>query len=422
MDGYKRFYTALSLCIFLAACAGAGSGVLPFGTRSAQTAHAIPVTTPTPTPSPGLLGGLLSPVIGVVLNILPVCSIIDLSQAQCGAVRNLNVSGMLSGSAPGYHPSDLQKAYNLPSSSAGYGQTIGIVVAYDDPNAESDLAVYRSQFNLPACTTANGCFRKIAQSGSTLPSPDQNWGQEVSVDLDAASAVCPNCHLLLVEANSASASDLIAAVHAAVAQGATVVSNSYTIPEQSSLAADQSQLNFPGVPIVAGAGDSGYGVGWPASLNNVIAVGGTSLKTAPLTMRGFSETAWSMTGGGCSAFTPKPAWQSDSGCSMRTVDDVSADADPYTGISVYDTYLSSNPGWLEYGGTSVATPIVAAAIALAGNGRSIANAGYLYAHRSSFNDVTSGNNGSCNAAYLCNAVPGYDAPTGVGSPKGVAGL
>lgn len=429
MYGYKRLFAGFAMCLFLAACAGAGGGVPQVSPLSPQTAHAFPVNTPSPSPSSGgggllggllgggLLGGVLSPVLGLVGDLLPVCGI-DVSQAQCGAIRNPNASGI----APGYHPSDLQRAYNLPSTTAGQGQTIGIVVAYDDPKAESDLAAYRSNFKLPSCTTANGCFQKIPQSGTALPSPNQSWGQEASVDLDMASAICPNCNLLLVEANSSSPSDLTSAVQTAVAQGATVVSNSYTIPEQSLSGFDVSEWNFPGVPIVAGAGDSGYGVGWPASLDNVIAVGGTTLKRSSFSARGFSESAWSNGGSGCSALVPKPSWQLDSGCTMRTVVDVSADADPTTGVSVYDTYLSQNGGWLEYGGTSVATPIVAAAIALAGNGKSISNAGYLYDHATSFNDITSGQNGSCAVQYLCIAARGYDGPTGLGSPNGVSGL
>jgi subtilase family serine protease len=354
--------------------------------------------------------------------LLPVCSIIDLSQAECGAIRNLNITGTLNGLlgiVSGYHPADLQKAYNLPSATAGYGQTIGIIVAYDDPNAESDLAVYRSKFNLGSCTTANGCFRKIPQNGAnSLPATDQGWGQEASVDLDMASAVCPHCRIVLVEASSANVSDLVTAIETAISNGATVVSNSYEALEQSGLIAYDSALNHPGVPIVAGAGDSGFGVGWPASSAHVTAVGGTTLKTS-LNARGFTETVWSATGSGCSAFIQKPAWQHDSGCAMRTVADVAAVADPNTGVAVYDTYISSGGGWLEFGGTSVATPIVAGAYALAGNGASITGASSIYQHASALFDVTSGNDGSCSPVYLCTAGPAYDGPSGLGAPNGV---
>ncbi len=209
----------------------------------------------------------------------------------------------------------------------------------------------------------------------------------------------------------------MAAIQTAIANGATVVSNSYAAVEQPSLIAYDSQLNHPGIPIVAGAGDSGFGVGWPASSSYVTAVGGTSLKRA-WNSRGFNDTVWDATGSGCSAYIAKPAWQKDAQCGMRTVADVAAVADPYTGVSVYDTYLNGG-GWLEFGGTSVAAPIIAGAYALAGNGRSIAGASYIYAHASSLTDVTSGSNGSCDVTYLCNAGSGYDGPSGLGVPKGV---
>jgi subtilase family serine protease len=330
-----------------------------------------------------------------------------------------NLLGGLLGTISGYHPADLQKAYNLPSGSAGYGQTVGIIVAYDNPNAESDLAAYRSKFNLGACTAANGCFRKIPQSGATaLPAPDQGWGQETSVDLDMVSAVCPHCKLLLVEASSSNVADLVNAIQTAISNGATVVSNSYEAVEQSAFLAYDSALNHPGVPIVAGAGDSGFGVGWPASSAYVTAVGGTTLKKS-WNARGFTETAWSASGSGCSAYIQKPSWQHDSGCSMRTVADVAAVADPNTGVAVYDTFLSSGGGWLEFGGTSVAAPIVAGAYALAGNGASVTGASSIYQHPNALNDITSGSDGSCSPPYLCTAGPAYDGPSGLGSPNGV---
>ena len=422
--GGNRILLVCGLLLALSACASQ-SGILPnvsSGTRTPETMRAVPIGSPTPSPSPGIVGGLLSPVLTLATNLLPVCSIVDLSQAECGAIRNLNVGGLvggLLGTVSGYHPADLQKAYNLPSASAGSGQTIGIVVAYDNPNAESDLAVYRSKFSLGSCTAANGCFRKIAQTGASgLPSANEGWGEEAAVDLDMVSAVCPHCKLLLVEASSSGVSDLVNAIQTAISNGATVVSNSYEAVEQPTLLAYDSALNHPGVPIVAGAGDSGFGVGWPASSAYVTAVGGTTLKTS-WNSRGFTETAWSATGSGCSAYVQKPSWQTDSGCSMRTVADVAAVADPNTGVAVYDTYVSSGGGWLEFGGTSVATPIVAGAYALAGNGASISGASSIYQHPSALFDVTSGSNGSCSPSYLCTAGTAYDGPSGLGTPNGV---
>lgn len=409
--------------LLVTACSS--SGVVPPSSRSAQTAHAYAVATPTPSPSPGLLSGVLSPILTLATNLLPVCSIVDLSQAECGAIRNLNVTGTLDGVlgiVPGYHPADLQRAYSLPSSSAGYGETVGIVVAYDDPRAESDLAVYRSKFGLGACTTANGCFSKIPASGAALPSPDEGWAQESSVDLDMVSAICPHCSVMLVEARSSSVDDLVAGIQTAIAHGATVVNNSYTAVEQPQFAAYDSALNHPGVAIVAGAGDSGFGVGWPASSRYAIAVGGTTLTPNLFSSRGFTESVWGATGSGCSAFEQKPAWQADAGCATRTVSDIAAVADPNTGVAVYDSYLSSGGGWLEFGGTSVAAPIVAAAYALAENAAQITGASSIYQHPGALYDVTRGHNGSCSPAYLCTAVRGYDGPSGVGSPDGTGAL
>jgi hypothetical protein len=320
----------------------------------------------------------------------------------------------------GYGPADLQSAYALPSATAGAGRTIAIVDAYDNPYAESDLGVYRSQYGLPPCTTANGCFKKVNQSGGTTPPRgDVGWGQEIALDLDAASAVCPNCKLLLVEAASNGFGDLLAAEDYAAAH-ATVVSNSWGAPEFSSETTSTyaSHFNHPGVPITVSSGDDGYGVQFPAASGYVTAVGGTSLDRAP-TARGWSESAWSGSGSGCSAYVAKPAWQADAGCARRTVADVSAVADPNTGVAVYDTYGSG--GWLVFGGTSLSAPLVAGAYALAGDAGTVAYSGaYFYSRLSRVFDVTSGSNGSCGGSYLCVAGPGFDGPTGLGSPSGAA--
>ena len=301
---------------------------------------------------------------------------------------------------------------------------MGIVDAYDDPNAESDLGVYRSQFGLAACTTANGCFRKVNQSGGTrYPRANGGWAQEISLDLDMVSAICPNCHILLVEASSNSLSNLGTAVNEAAALGATEISNSYGGGESSSdTSYDTSYYNHPGIAITASSGDNGYGVEYPAASQYVTAVGGTTLTRAS-NSRGWSETAWSGTGSGCSAYDPKPSWQTDSGCSKRTVADVSAVADPNTGVSVYDSFsYQGQSGWLVFGGTSVASPIIASVYALAGNAATVTYGSYPYSHTSSLNDVTSGSNGSCGGSYLCTAGPGYDGPTGLGTPNSSGGF
>jgi subtilase family serine protease len=339
-------------------------------------------------------------------------------------VEHVNAKGVTPNATPsGYGPSDLDSAYKLPAG-GGAGQTVAIVDAYDDPNAESDMAVYRAQFGLPACTTANGCFRKVNQTGGTnYPRRNTGWAGEESLDLDMVSAIAPNAHIILVEASSATMTNLGTSVNTAVSLGAKFVSNSYGGSESSSdTSYDSSYFNHPGVAITVSSGDSGYGVEYPAASKYVISVGGTALKKASNT-RGWTESVWSTTssegaGSGCSAFDAKPTWQTDSGCSRRTVADVSAVADPATGVAVYQTYGAN--GWVVYGGTSVASPLIASVYADAGTpGAGTYPASDLYAHTSSLNDVTTGATASCSPAYLCTAEVGYDGPTGLGTPNGL---
>jgi subtilase family serine protease len=330
-------------------------------------------------------------------------------------------------SGDGYGPSSLQSAYDLPSSTAGSGETVAVVDAYNDPNAASDLATYRSDWGLPACGT--GCFEQVNEEGETSPLPaaagSTGWDVEESLDIDMVSAICPLCHIILVEANSPDTADLGAGVNAAVSLGADFVSNSYGGSESSSdTTYDSEYYDHPGVAVTASAGDDGYGVSYPAASQYVTSVGGTSLSTAS-NSRGWTETVWGSssggegTGSGCSADDPKPSWQTDTGCSNRTDNDVAAVANPNTGLAVYDTY--SEGGWLEVGGTSASSPIIASTFALAGTPASgTYPSSYIYKHTSDLYDVTSGANGSCSPAYLCTAEVGYDGPTGWGTPDGVA--
>jgi len=329
--------------------------------------------------------------------------------------------------AGGYGPADLQSAYALPSGTAGAGQTVAIVDAFDDPKAESDLATYRSTYGLPACTTANGCFKKVNQSGTqgSYPSGDQGWAVEISLDLDMVSAACPQCHILLVEASSNANANLYAAVDTAARLGATEISNSYGGSESSSDPSTNVHYNHPGIPITVSSGDSGYGVEYPAASPYVTAVGGTTLKKAT-NARGWSESAWSGAGSGCSAYEAKQSWQTDGGCAKRTVADVSAVADPNSGVNVYDSDCSGLnrllgncfSGWGVVGGTSASAPIIASVYALAGNGASVTYGSFPYSHATALNDVTSGSNGSCSGSYLCTSVAGFDGPTGLGTPNG----
>jgi subtilase family serine protease len=359
----------------------------------------------------------------------PVCShALPAGVAGCHAIQLLNPAANWHGvhangkgpsptaSTPsGYFPADLQSAYGLiaASGSAGSGQTVAIVDAYNDPYAETDLAVYRKHFELPACGA--GCFTKVNQTGGTkYPRGNSGWAQEISLDLDMVSAICPNCKILLVEASSNSFTNLGTAEDYAAAH-AKVISNSYGGGEFSSEGTTtyDGHFNHLGVAITVSSGDSGYGVEFPAASRYVTAVGGTTL-TGSLTTN-WNQIAWSGAGSGCSAYESKPSWQTDTGCSRRTVADVSADADPNTGVAVYDTYNTS--GWLVFGGTSVASPIVASVYALAGN--PVSYGSFPYSHTESLLDVTSGSNGSCGGSYLCTAVVGYDGPTGLGTPNGI---
>jgi subtilase family serine protease len=325
----------------------------------------------------------------------------------------------------GYGPSDLDSAYNVPTT-LGSGKTVAIVDAYDDPNAASDLSTYRSNFGLPACTTGNGCFKKVNQNGATSPLPAANsgWASEIMLDLEMVSAICPNCHILLVEASSPTTANLGTAVNTAVAQGAVAVSNSYGGSESSSETSyDNSYYKHPGVAIVASSGDSGYTREYPAASPYVTAVGGTALSHAS-NSRGWTESVWSTSstegaGSGCSAYEPKPSFQTDSGCARRTIADVSAVADPATGVAVYDSYGSG--GWTVFGGTSVASPIIGAMYALANSPAPSAYANsYPYANPGALYDVTTGHTASCSPAYLCTGEVGYDGPTGLGTPNGAA--
>jgi subtilase family serine protease len=330
----------------------------------------------------------------------------------------------------GYGPSQLQSAYNLTSSSAanGAGRTVAIVDAFDDPTAAADLAAYRSAAGLPVVPS----FKKVNQNGATspLPSPapaSDDWTLEESLDLDMASAICPLCNIVLVEASDDTSNGLYIAVNTAASM-AGYISNSWGGSESSSdTSLDSTYFTHPGDVITASAGDSDFGVSYPAASPNVVSVGGTRLTTASNT-RGWTESVWNTgsgegTGSGCSAVEPQPSWQAAlglTGCSRRIDNDVAADADPSTGVAVYDT-SNGNGGWNEVGGTSASSPMLAAMYALGGSpGNTPAND--IYTHKSNFYDVTTGNDGSCSPAYLCTAQAGYDGPTGIGTPAGIAGL
>ena len=378
------------------------------------------------------MAGSVAATPGVTHHDRQVCGVPSPGFATCSAILRETISSdgkVAPATTPsGYGPADLQSAYLLPSATAGTGQTVAIVDAYNDPTVASDLSTYRAQFNLPACTTSNGCFRVVNQAGGTnLPRNNGGWAEEISLDVDMVSAICPNCHILLVEASTSSMTNLGTAVNEAAKLGATEISNSYGGGESSAdNTYDANYFRHPGIAITASSGDSGYGAQYPAASQYVTAVGGTSL-TRSANTRGWSEAAWSSAGSGCSRYDAQPAWQSGvsnvlSVCSKRAVADVSADADPATGVAVFDSYSYQGlSGWLVFGGTSVASPIIASVYALAGNASSVVSGSYPYAHASSFNDVTSGSNGNC-GTLMCNAATGWDGPTGLGTPIGTTGF
>ena len=351
-----------------------------------------------------------------------VCAHARKGHAHCDAVLRLTAQGrpLVTAAPVGYGPADLRGAYGLPAA-GGAGRTVAIVDAFDDPHAEADLASYRTTFGLPACGTGDGCLTIVGQDGSaTLPARDAGWAQETSLDLDMVSAVCPDCRILLVEARSSSLADLAAATRTAAAgPGVVAVSNSYGGSESASVRSVAGAWSKPGVWIVASSGDSGYGVEFPASAPDVIAVGGTTL-VVDADHRRVSETAWSGSGSGCSTRFAKPVWQHDR-CVMRSVADVAAVADPDTGLAVRDTFDVPGGGWLVVGGTSAAAPIIAALHGLAGGGGDTAAS--LYRSGAAIADVTVGTNGRCRSVVvLCRAGRGWDGPTGVGAPSGLAGF
>jgi IPT/TIG domain len=374
----------------------------------------------------------------------------SITSADLKATAKRQARELASGASPavsnktplgGLRPQDLHNAYSLPTEALGSSvQTIALVDAYNDPTAEADLAVYDKEFKLPACTSANGCLRKLNQEGGTspLPATEGGWATEISLDVQMAHAICQSCHLLLVEADNSSFAALGAAVDAAVKAGATEVSNSYGGAEESGDSGNNAPYNHPGVVIAASSGDCGYfneacggreAASFPASSPDVVAVGGTSLNQSE---GSWSSTVWDDGGSGCSVVFSAPLWQSEvadfseTECgSGRSVADVAANADPYTGVDVYDTTPSGgNPtGWGIWGGTSEASPIVAAEFGLAGGARGVQYpAQTLYSNignSSDLYDVVSGSNGVCSGATSCKARSGYDGPTGVGSPIGL---
>lgn len=395
MDVRRLLGVALVIAL-LSGCSGGGAGLVPASQNTSRHRLDTPGTLPADTP------GTLPADTPGTLPAGAVCGAAQAGEAKCTIAVNLSIPP-LNGTAltaaliPGLQPNDLRAAYHLPSGNSG--GTVAIVDAYDDPLAESDLNVYRTMFGLGSCTAADGCLRKVDQTGGTAyPSYDAAWSEETSLDLDMVSAVCPHCKILLVEANSDEIGDLAAAVDEAVSLGATVVSNSYYMPEYDGETAQNAAYAHPGVAIVAAAGDDAE-PSYPAVLPTVTAVGGTTLTNGSA---GWTQTPWGYGGHGCSAYIAAPTWQRPvTSCKTRSAVDLSVVADPQTGVAMFD---SAAGGFLVAGGTSVGAPIVAAAYALSGDP---AGPAYAYANASAFTPIGDS---------------GYQAATGLGSPNGTAGL
>ena len=420
------------LCLLIAACGSQApktpTAVSAAGARASADAPASVAVTKTGTATT-LQPHPKDPASALTTEARPVCG--SKAGMRCRAVARLNTSRQLfTGAVPaGLTAADLQLSYNLDADLSTPTATVALVDAFDTPNAEADLGTYRAQFGLPACTHANGCFKKINQDGQDLanqassqPISNSDWGGEATLDLEMASVGCPTCKILLVESYDDSNPNLYAAVDQAVASGATVVSNSWgDYFERPDEIADDVHFNHPGVAIFIASGDNAYGVGYPDASPYVFSVGGTNLGVGD---NGLQEVAWDGTASGCSFYEAKPAWQTDTLCPNRAECDIAAVSDPYTGVAVYYTFPYANAdgtfdvqgGWMVFGGTSVASPLVAGIFAATGHGGDTPE--IAYAHPDAFYDVTQGSNGICGRGNLCNSAVGWDGPTGVGSPNG----
>ena len=351
--------------------------------------------------------------------------------ASCNARVITDAKGkfLVSQSPAGFSPAQLRGAYNLSGRISG-NPLVAIVDAYDDPTIKKDLDFYSNTFGLPVlpnCSAAIAksavpCFQKINQRGtSALPKTNGGWAVEIALDAEAVHAVCENCSILLVEADSPNMKNLMASVDVAVKAGANIVSNSYGGPEFAGETAFDAHFNHPGTAFTVSSGDSGFGVQYPAASPFVTAVGGTSLYIGA-DGKYKNEDAWSGAGSGCSQFEPKPSWQTDAKCPGRTVADVSAVADPATGAAIYTTTSpKGQKGWFTVGGTSLSAPLIAAVYALSGSISGKANSlPYNLGSKSNLHDVVGGQNGQCNPGYLCAGKTKYDGPTGLGSPNGTS--
>ena len=343
---------------------------------------------------------------------------------QCKArVRSETMEGKFTAFATpsGFGPADLASAYKIDTT-RNPGATIAIVDAFGYPNAEKDLATYRSQFGLAPCTVASGCLRIVNDQGKTSPLPpapaaNDDWTVEAALDLDMASSACPNCKLILVQAQDDVSDSLFVSQQTAATLGATVISDSWGGSDPTPSQEEHFFQVGGNVGIFVSSGDSGNTGAtpdYPSTSAFVTGVGGTSLTRSTTAARGWTERAWSGAGSSCSNQIAKPSFQTSSACARRAAADISAVADPNTGVAVFNTGPSAN-GFIVVGGTSASSPFVAGVYALYGKGG--VGPSFSYANTTKFFDVTTGTNGRCRNA-LCRAGTGWDGPTGNGTPNG----
>ena len=336
----------------------------------------------------------------------------------CRALVRTDVHGLAKNGLPnGFGPADLQSAYDLPSG-LGSGVTVAITGEGGYSAAESDLATYRSTYGLPACKIKTGCLTLVNEQGQPdpLPPDDRGWWGESALDMDMVSAACPLCKILYVEATPAEGdTGLLTSINTAVGLGATIVTNSWG--EYSSTPWGDKQyrkyFSHPGSVILFASGDIGYGAAEPDS-RLLVMVGSTSLTRAQ-NDRGWSETVWGGSTSWCSTANKTAKWMPKAGCSGRLMVDLATVGDPRTGVAVY-----VGGRWGVEGGTSASSPFVAGIYALGGASSTLKASRSLYEHPDAFYDVTTGSDGTCSPAIFCEAGPGYDAASGLGTPNGIA--
>jgi subtilase family serine protease len=371
---------------------------------------------------------------GLLIALCAPASILLMAQDASTSVvvsPSIRMSGNAQAGLVGLIPGQIRHAYGFDAiANQGAGQTIALIEAFGDPRIESDLATFNQAFNLPPCTTGNGCFQQFSLNGKQLGT-GQIWSLETALDVEWAHAIAPQANIMLVQAPSDTLSDMLQAVDFAVSHGATVVSMSWGGLEFAGENVLDNHFMAGNVSFVASAGDFGTGVLYPAVSPYVLSVGGTTLTILDSQGTYAGEVAWSGSGGGQAIFEPEPAYQSNfpipyDQSGVRGNPDVAYNADPNNGFAVYTTVsFQGFSGWIQVGGTSAGAPQWAALVAiaksmgfspgLAGTNQAIYDAAAKSNYTQNYNDTSTGSNGTC--GVLCTAAKGYDYVTGIGSPR-----